>query len=615
MPEYDLKSLALPKLSGAGLRAFAGALANPITRPLLMPSLLKQGGFARFRALRLDEPPTFLPLAGAAAPAAGPMPAAELEAALPPYAPGVPFKTVRDYAQAYRSGATTPEEVAAKVLAAIKASDAADLPLRAFIANDADDVLAQARAATARIRAGSPLSVFDGVPVAIKDEVDQTPYPTTVGTTFLGRQPAAQDATAVARLRAAGALLIGKANMHEIGINPNGCNAHYGPARNPYDPARDSGGSSSGPAAAVAAGLCPVSLGADGGGSIRIPASLCGLVGLKPTFGRVSEFGAAPLCWSVAHLGPIGATVEDVALAYAVIAGPDPRDPNSQHQPDVTLAGWNTPDLRGLTLGIYTPWFRHAAPAVVAACEAMLAQFRQAGAEVREITIPELDAMRLAHVITILSEMMTSMANHQEELGQLGASVRTTLALTAAFTSAEYVKAQRMRTRALAIFAKVFGEVDAIITPGTAITAPPIPAQGCGGRLVRPERRHRGDALCVPGQPHRPARAHLPGRLRCGRAAHRHAGHGPALGGSHLAADRPRRRAGGHAPQAGRVLRVDGLATPPSRSSPGSAADPHPRRGGRRCGTPAVAAGSRSAPASTAPTHAGRRGRDRLWSR
>ena len=175
------------------------------------------------------------------------MPAAELEAALLPYAPGVPFKTVRDYAQAYRSGATTPEEVAARVLAAIRASDAADPPLRAFIANDADDVLAQARAATARIRAGSPLSLLDGVPVAIKDEVDQTPYPTTVGTTFLGRQPAAEDATAVARLRAAGALLIGKANMHEIGINPNGANAHYGPARNPYDPALTPAAAPAGP--------------------------------------------------------------------------------------------------------------------------------------------------------------------------------------------------------------------------------------------------------------------------------------------------------------------------------------------------------------------------------
>ena len=395
--------------------------------------------------------------------------------------PGSTFSTIRDYAHAYRAGTTTPEEVARRVLDAIKASDAGERPLRAFIANDAEDVLGQARAATERIRAGRPLSLLDGVPVAVKDEVDQVPYPTTVGTAFLGTRPAAEDATTVARLRAAGALLIGKANMHEIGINPNGANAHYGPARNPYDPARDSGGSSSGPAVAVAAGLCPVSLGADGGGSIRVPASLCGLVGLKATFGRISEHGAAPLDWTVAHLGPIGATVEDVALAYGVMAGPDPRDPNSQQQPAVTLAGWNAPDLAGLTLGIYRPWFEHAAPAVVAACQALVARFVAAGAQVREIVIPELDTMRLAHVITILSEMATSMRNHREELHRLGASVRTTLALTTAFTADDYVKAQRMRTRALAIFDGIFREVDVIITPATAITAPLIPARDAAG--------------------------------------------------------------------------------------------------------------------------------------
>ncbi|MCX6031562.1 MAG: amidase [Chloroflexi bacterium] len=481
MAGYDLRSLDLPKLTGTALRAFAAALANPLTRPLLIPSLLKQGGFDRFAAQRLDEPPTFQPLVRAAAPAAAPMPIGELETTLGPHVPGTPFRTIRDYAQAYRAGATTPEEVARRVLAAIEQSDAGDRPLRAFIANNPEDVLAQARASTARIRAGQPLSIFDGVPVAVKDEVDQVPYPTTVGTTFLGSRPAAEDATVVARLRAAGALLIGKANMHEIGINPNGCNAHYGPARNPYDPSHDTGGSSSGPAAAVAAGLCPVSVGADGGGSIRVPASLCGLVGLKPTFGRISEHGAAPLCWSVAHLGPIGATVEDVALAYGLMAGPDPADPNSQHQPDVTLAGWNTADLHGLTLGIYRPWFEHATPAVVAACEAMVAHFTQAGARVREIVIPELDAMRLAHVLTILSEMAASMANRREELGRLGASVRTTLALTTAFTSADYIRAQRMRTRALAIFDGVFQEVDAIITPATAITAPLIPTRDAAG--------------------------------------------------------------------------------------------------------------------------------------
>lgn len=475
MTSYDLHSLTLPKLTGAALAAFAAALDNSVTRPLMMPSLLKRGGFDRFNALRLDEPPTFLPLAHAAEPATEPMSLRQLVAALGDPSSGGVFATARAYAHAYRSGATTPEAVAQQVIDAIRASDATNPPLRAFIASDAEEVMAQARAATERLHLRKPLSLLDGVPVAIKDEVDQTPYPTTVGTTFMGRRPASEDATAVARLRAAGALLIGKANMHEIGINPNGANAHYGTTRNPYDTSHDPGGSSSGPAVAVAAGLCPIALGADGGGSIRIPASLCGVVGFKPTFGRISEHGAAPLCWSVAHLGALGATVEDVTLAYGIMAGPDPRDPNSLHQPSVTLDGWDVGHLEGLTLGVFRPWFEHAAPAVVAACDAMLAQFQDAGAQMREITIPGLDAMRVAHVITILSEMAATMRNYKETPGHLGPSVRTTLALTAGFSSADYIKAQRVRTRALAAFAEIFREVDAIITPATAITAPLIP--------------------------------------------------------------------------------------------------------------------------------------------
>jgi Asp-tRNA(Asn)/Glu-tRNA(Gln) amidotransferase A subunit family amidase len=476
MNDYDLRSLDLPKLSGTLLRAFAGALANPATRPALMPNLLKQGGVNRFRALRLQEPPTFYPLASVHTQSPSSLTPTQVEETLGPFAQGAVFATARDFAHAYREGRITPETVAQRVVDAIKASEAGDPPLRAFIASDAADILAQARASTARLATGQPLSLLDGVPVAIKDEVDQTPYPTTVGTVFLGRSPATTDATVVARLRAAGALLIGKANMHEIGINPNGANAHYGAARNPYAPARDSGGSSSGPAAAVAAGLCPIAIGADGGGSIRIPASLCGLVGLKPTFGRVSEAGAAPLCWSVAHIGPLGATVEDVALAYGLIAGPDARDPNSQQQPAVSLEGWNTADLAGLTVGVYRAWFRHAAPAVVAANEAMLAQFERAGAQVREIVVPELDAMRVAHIIIILSEMAANMRNHGAAMRQLGPSVRTTLALATEFDANDYIKAQRMRTRALAIFDEIFRRVDVILTPATAITAPVIPA-------------------------------------------------------------------------------------------------------------------------------------------
>jgi Asp-tRNA(Asn)/Glu-tRNA(Gln) amidotransferase A subunit family amidase len=308
---------------------------------------------------------------------------ARLAQAPRPSAQGFAFTTTRDYADAYRAGAATPEQVAERVLAAIEDSNARTPPLRAIIACQRDDVMAQARASAQRFRAGAPLSIFDGVPVAVKDELDMVPYGTTVGTRFLGKTPAREDSTVVARMRAAGALLIGKANMHEIGISVTGLNPHHGVARNPYNPAHFTGGSSSGPASAVAAGLCPVAIGADGGGSIRIPSSFCGLVGLKATYGRVSEFGAAPLCWSVAHIGPLAATAHDAALMYAIIAGADPKDSNSQHQPPVTLDGFDQSDLRGLTLGVYTPWFKHASPAMVAGCEKLVKQLEQMGARVR----------------------------------------------------------------------------------------------------------------------------------------------------------------------------------------------------------------------------------------
>jgi Asp-tRNA(Asn)/Glu-tRNA(Gln) amidotransferase A subunit family amidase len=475
MSDYDLESVNLPKLKGAELQLFASALDNPITYNLLIGQLLKNGGVFKLREIQLSEPPTVFPIYFTGNIASGPIPPARIDRFASRQKSKGPYRTVKDYAAAYRAGTTTPEAVAIKVLEAIAESEKSNLPLRAFISINKEDVLSQARVSTQRIKAGKPISLFDGVPIAIKDEVDMVPYPTTAGTIFMGDQPAAEDSTVVARLRAAGALLIGKANMHEIGINPNGCNAHYGPARNPHNPDYDSGGSSSGPSAAVAAGFCPVAIGADGGGSIRIPAGLCGLVGLKATFGRVSEKGAAPLCWSVGHIGPIGASVEDVALTYGLIAGPDQSDPNSLHQPPVKLDGWNNPNLKGLTFGVYWPWFRHATAEIVSCCEAMLEQLVKAGATVREIEVPELDAQRIAHVVTILSEMAASMENYKEHYTKFAPSVRVTLAAGKAFTSRDYVQAQRMRTRAMAFFRKIYESVDVIITPGTAITAPKIP--------------------------------------------------------------------------------------------------------------------------------------------
>jgi Asp-tRNA(Asn)/Glu-tRNA(Gln) amidotransferase A subunit family amidase len=478
MAAYDLKSLNLPKLYGGLLKAFAGAARNPITGPLLLGSLLENGGIPKLRALRFTEEPTNFPLVIPTEHAAG-----HLE--MPMHAPSVdrtpreqlPFTLTRDYAEAYRKGSLTPLEVAETVIGAIGASEKTSPAMHLFVASDAEDIRKQAAESMERLRSGQPRSIFEGVPVAVKDELDMVPYPSTVGTRFLGNKPVTRDAYMVARMRAAGAILVGKTNMHEIGIATNGENVHYGRIANPYDLERDTGGSSSGSGAAVAAGIVPLALGADGGGSIRVPASLNGVVGLKPTFGRVSEAGAAPLCWSVAHVGPLGASVEDVALAYQVIAGPNINEAISQQQPPVMVKGWNTPDLKGIKFGIYPAWFEHADREVVEANRRMVTEFEKAGAQVVEVDIPELDEMRVAHVITILSEMAACMQNYPEHANDFAPSTQLNLVIGKAATAHDYLQAQRMRTRALRIFARVFEVVDVILTPGTALTAPLVPAK------------------------------------------------------------------------------------------------------------------------------------------
>lgn len=478
---YDSKPVRAPRTAGGLLKTLARIVESPAGAALLGKTLLESAGIPAFRATLADDPPW--PLASprrvdAPTPAGAPL--ADLEPLGPPEhagaAAGVPWATAADYSAAYREGRADPEGVGRAVLEACAASERASPPLRAIIAQDADDLMAQARASALRWKAGCPLGPLDGVPVAIKDELDLIPYPTTVGTAFLHDVPAA-DATVVSRLRAAGALLIGKANMHEIGIGVTGVNPHHGAARNPYDPARATGGSSSGPAAAVAAGLCPIAIGADGGGSIRLPSALCGIAGLKPTFGRVSESGAAPLCWTLAHVGPLGATVRDVALAYGVIAGPDPKDLNSMPQPRPSLEGFGQSDLRGVRVGVYRPWFEDADPAVVASCRSSLEILAAAGARICEIEIPELVLLRAVHLVTIVSEMATAHDRYQaEHRRHYGADTRVSLALARMLTARDYVHAQRIRTRLLRHFDNALAEVDVIATPTSACTAPLIPA-------------------------------------------------------------------------------------------------------------------------------------------
>ncbi|MBI5295722.1 MAG: amidase [Chloroflexi bacterium] len=473
---YDLKSVKLPYLSGALLKLFVSLVEGPLGG-LLTPSLFESAGVNWLRRQNFDDAPTTTPIhyTGQVHSEAASVPEQEWPNK-PSEGKGFRFASIHDYAAAYRAGKTTPEEVAKKVLDAIAASNAANPPLRAIIVVDREEVLRMARESTQRFKDGHPLGLFDGMPVAVKDELDMTPYPTTVGTAFLGKAPAQEDATVVARLRAAGALLIGKANMHEIGINVTGLNPHHGTTRNPYNPNHFTGGSSSGSATAVAAGLCPVAIGADGGGSIRIPASFCGVVGLKATYGRVSEFGAAPLDWSIAHVGPLAGSATDAALTYALIAGPDPQDPTSLLQPSPSLAGWDAP-LKGLKIGVYWPWFRHAEAEVVSACESLLRQFESLGCEIREITIPDLEANRIAHTVTITSEMAQAMnATYPQHHHEHGLDVRLNLALARKFTATDYVTAQRIRTRMINHFKAAFQSVDVILTPATGIAAPAIPA-------------------------------------------------------------------------------------------------------------------------------------------
>lgn len=478
---YDLRSLSLPRLGSTGLRLLVAALSMPLLGRWLVAKLRRDGGLDRLAEAVVVEPPTFLPHQPSDDPAIPPLVVHGVEdspyldqAAPPPVAPGFQFPSASDYADAYRRARQTPEDVARAFVRAWRASDAGPRPLRAFIAVREDDLLAQATASAERWRTGKTLGPWDGVPVAIKDEVDVAGYATTLGTTILAGARADRDATVVARLRAAGALIVGKANMHELGINITGLNPHYGTVRNPYDDTRHSGGSSSGPAAAVAAGLVPVAIGADGGGSIRIPSSFCGVVGIKPTFGRISEYGVPDLVWSMAYLGPIAATVRDCAAAYALVAGDDARDPNARNHPSVNVDVAPPGSLRGITLGVYRPWFSHAEPGVVAACEEMVEHFRDAGAVIVDVEIPELDLQRVAHAAIITAEMSAAMARHRARWNQLGLEARSIVRIAGSSTAAELMTATRVRTRAMALWRAALANVHAIVTPATGIVAPRI---------------------------------------------------------------------------------------------------------------------------------------------
>ncbi|NNB89318.1 amidase [Corallococcus exiguus] len=473
---YRRAPVKAPRLSGMALKAMVNTLERGGVGPALVEKLMRDSGIEQWRELSAgDAPPIQYPLPPGAPPSESQTPVEQAARAVAASPVTPKQQTVAAFARAYRDGSTDPVAVTHKVHEAIERLDVGADRLGLFIARKPEEVLRAAEASAERLRAGMPLSVLDGVPVVIKDELDLAGFPTTLGTTFR-TEPVQADSTVAARLKAAGAVILGKANMQEIGINPIGLNPHHGAARNPWNRGHITGGSSSGSGAVVAAGLCPVSIGADGGGSIRIPAALCGIVGLKATWGRIPETGVPPLCWNVAHVGPLGLTVDDVAAAYAIVAGPDGHDVVARQQPPHHLSGYEDGALKGVRMGICTPYFEDADADVVARCREAVRALTDAGATVVELPAPDLNTILWTHSCIILSEMAEAMLPQVKARASVfGLDSRTNLALGRHFRATDLIHALRHRHRLTRELLALMEDVDVIVTPTTASTAPAIP--------------------------------------------------------------------------------------------------------------------------------------------
>ena len=348
--------------------------------------------------------------------------------------------------------------------------------LNAFIAVTADGARTAARMADRELAGGDDRGPLHGIPVALKDLFDVAGTLTTAGSR-LPSEIATVDSAVAARLRSAGAVLVGKTNLHEWAFGVTTDNPHFGPTRNPWAPDRIPGGSSGGNAAALVTGMCFASIGSDTGGSIRIPASLCGIVGLKPTRGRVSLRGAVPLSWTLDHAGPMARTVRDAAITLAAIAGWDPSDPGSvDHPVDDYLADLErgSGEIGEIRIGLAVPYFlEQADPVVAAAVRDATAVLGAAGAIVSEITLPRTEALRATQRAILGAD---AAAFHRERIGAhraaYGADVALRIDAGMAVTGPEYALARRTRDELILAFDSVFDRMDLIALPTTPSVAP-----------------------------------------------------------------------------------------------------------------------------------------------
>jgi aspartyl-tRNA(Asn)/glutamyl-tRNA(Gln) amidotransferase subunit A len=423
--------------------------------------------------------------------------------------------TAHELTDAYRRGETTPSKAAEAYLARIERLDG---DLGAFLTVTPDAALAAARAAEARYRAHAPLGPLDGVPIALKDVLCAAGVRTTCGSRILEAFVPPYDASVVVRLKAAGAVLLGKTNMDEFAMGSSTEHSGFKPTRNPWDLARVPGGSSGGSAAAVAADLAAIALGTDTGGSIRQPAAFCGLVGLKPTYGRVSRYGLVAFASSLDQIGPLAKDVRDCALMLGAIAGHDPRDATSLMAPVSDYAGGLGGGARGLRLGVPREFFNEGVdPDVERSVRTAIAVLRDLGATTEDISLPHSDHGIAVYYILAPAEASSNLARYDgvkyglrvpgRDLIEMSGRTRAagfgtevkrrimlgTYALSAGYYDAYYGRAQKVRTLVRRDFEAAFAKVDLIVAP----TTPNVAFKH--GEKEDPLSMYLNDVFTVPG--------------------------------------------------------------------------------------------------------------------
>jgi aspartyl-tRNA(Asn)/glutamyl-tRNA(Gln) amidotransferase subunit A len=347
--------------------------------------------------------------------------------------------------------------------------------LNAFLTITSDEALAAAAAADKELSAGIDRGPLHGIPYALKDVFNTRGIPTTCGSKLFEHHVPDHDSAVTEKLAAAGAVLVGKTGMHELAYGITSNNPYFGTIRNPRGLDRIPGGSSGGSAAAVASGMVPMAMGSDTGGSIRIPASFCGTVGIKPTSGRVSRFGVMPLDFSLDHMGPLTTTVRDAALVLQAIAGYDRRDDTSSRATVSPYLPAEDVSLRGVKVGRPVNFYNERMqPEVRTAYKKSLAAAESVGAVIIDIQVPDIAAINIVGRVILMSEASALLERHMDKRDQFGPDVLALLDQGRLLPATDYINAQRLRRMFQQEFARVWESVDLVFAPTSPIVAPRI---------------------------------------------------------------------------------------------------------------------------------------------